>query len=65
LRRPEGLVHSVWHRGTTVVDVTVKDVEEVYTVRVALDRLAATSAQKPASAEQLAEPATVLAHLAP
>ncbi|WP_030177962.1 GntR family transcriptional regulator [Streptomyces sp. NRRL S-813] len=51
----EGLVHSVWHRGTTVVDVTAQDVEEVYTLRAALDRLAATSAQRNATADQLTE----------
>ncbi|MGX4694747.1 GntR family transcriptional regulator [Streptomyces sp. JNUCC 63] len=51
----EGLVHSVWHRGTTVLDVTVQDVEEVYALRAALDRLAATSAQRNATADQLTE----------
>jgi len=40
----EGLVHSAWHRGTHVIDVTPRDVEEVYTVRAALDRLAALTA---------------------
>ncbi|MDI5962148.1 GntR family transcriptional regulator [Streptomyces sp. SL13] len=51
----EGLVRSVWHRGTTVVDITAQDVEEVYAVRAALDRLAATSARRTASEGQLAE----------
>ncbi|TDC61945.1 GntR family transcriptional regulator [Streptomyces hainanensis] len=51
----EGLVHSVWHRGTTVIDVTAQDVEEVYGLRAALDRLAATGAQQNATADQLAE----------
>ncbi|GAB2886455.1 GntR family transcriptional regulator [Streptomyces mayteni] len=51
----EGLVHSVWHRGTTVIDVTAQDVEEVYALRAALDRLAATSAQRNATADQLTE----------
>jgi DNA-binding GntR family transcriptional regulator len=41
----EGLVHSGWHRPTTVVEVTPDDVEEVYSVRAALDRLAATTAR--------------------
>jgi DNA-binding GntR family transcriptional regulator len=50
----EGLVHGGWHRGTAVIDATAQDVEEVYAVRAALDRLAATSAQSNASADQLA-----------
>ncbi|WP_129311529.1 GntR family transcriptional regulator [Streptomyces sp. L2] len=55
LLQREGLVHSVWHRGTTVIDVTVEDIEEVYTLRAALDRLAATSAQRSAAESQLDE----------
>ncbi len=51
----EGLVRSAWHRGTTVIDVTPQDVDEVYTLRAALDRLAATSAQGRATADQLTE----------
>ncbi len=51
----EGLIRSVWHRGTTVVEVTPQDVEEVYALRAALDRLAATSAQRNATADQLTE----------
>ncbi|MGY2062844.1 GntR family transcriptional regulator, partial [Nocardia gipuzkoensis] len=34
----EGLIRSGWHRGTTVIEVTAVDVEEVYTLRGALDR---------------------------
>ncbi|KES04901.1 GntR family transcriptional regulator [Streptomyces toyocaensis] len=49
----EGLVRGGWHRGTTVIDVTAKDVEEVYTLRAALDRLAATTARRTASPENL------------
>ena len=49
----EGLIHGEWHRGTTVIEVTREDVEEVYTVRAALDRLAATTAQSRATDEQL------------
>ncbi|MGV9346703.1 GntR family transcriptional regulator [Streptomyces spiralis] len=60
----EGLVHSVWHRGTTVVDVTAQDVEEVYTLRAALDRLAATSAQRNATADQLTELDTLVRAMA-
>jgi DNA-binding GntR family transcriptional regulator len=40
----EGLVHSAWHRGTKVIDLTVQDAEEVYAVRAALEGLAARSA---------------------
>ncbi|MEU6284454.1 GntR family transcriptional regulator [Streptomyces sp. NPDC047028] len=55
LLQREGLVRSVWHRGTTVIDVTVEDIEEVYTLRAALDRLAATSAQRSSAESQLDE----------
>jgi DNA-binding GntR family transcriptional regulator len=41
----EGIVRSAWHRGTTVIEMTSADIEEVYSVRAALDRLAATTAQ--------------------
>ncbi|MBB4689744.1 GntR family transcriptional regulator [Amycolatopsis jiangsuensis] len=50
----EGLIHGGWHRPTTVVDVTAVDVEEVYSVRAALDRLAATTARAHATPENLA-----------
>lgn len=40
----EGLVQSVWHRGTKVIDLTVRDAEEVYSVRAALEGLATRSA---------------------
>jgi DNA-binding GntR family transcriptional regulator len=40
----EGLVHSAWHRGTKVIDLTVQDAEDVYAVRAALESLAARSA---------------------
>jgi DNA-binding GntR family transcriptional regulator len=36
----EGLLHSEWHRGTRVIDLTIADVDEVYSVRAALERLA-------------------------
>ncbi|QRP48302.1 GntR family transcriptional regulator [Amycolatopsis sp. FDAARGOS 1241] len=49
----EGLVRGGWHRPTTVVEVTPADVEEVYSVRAALDRLAATTARAHASAADL------------
>ncbi|AJZ84904.1 GntR family transcriptional regulator [Streptomyces sp. AgN23] len=60
----EGLVRSAWHRGTTVIDVTEQDVEEVYAVRAALDRLAATSAQGNATADQLTELDTLVQAMA-
>lgn len=40
----EGLVRSAWHRGTRVIDLTVRDAEEVYSVRAALEGLASRSA---------------------
>lgn len=51
----EGLVRSVWHKGTHVIGLTETDVEEVYAVRAALDRLAAVTAATRATAEQLDE----------
>ena len=60
----EGLVHSAWHRGTTVIDVTSRDVEEVYTVRAALDRLAALTARTTASSDQLATLDEIVATMA-
>ncbi|MFF0145043.1 DNA-binding GntR family transcriptional regulator [Amycolatopsis sulphurea] len=50
----EGLIHGGWHRPTTVVEVTAADVEEVYSVRAALDRLAATTAHTHATPDELA-----------
>ncbi|MFI1919667.1 GntR family transcriptional regulator [Nocardia sp. NPDC020380] len=50
----EGLVRSGWHRGTTVIDLTARDVEEVYTLRAALDRVAAVRAQAIAKPDDLA-----------
>jgi DNA-binding GntR family transcriptional regulator len=40
----EGLLHSEWHRGTRVIDLTVADIDEVYSVRAALERLATSAA---------------------
>jgi DNA-binding GntR family transcriptional regulator len=51
----EGLVQSVWHKGTHVIGLTESDVDEVYAVRAALDRLATTSAAARASADDLDE----------
>ncbi|GAA5151094.1 MULTISPECIES: GntR family transcriptional regulator [Amycolatopsis] len=51
----EGLVQSVWHKGTHVIGLTEADVEEVYAVRAALDRLASVTAAERATPEQLDE----------
>jgi DNA-binding GntR family transcriptional regulator len=51
----EGLVHSVWHKGTRVIELTESDIEEVYAVRAALDRLATTTAARQANATHLDE----------
>ncbi|MEU9073924.1 GntR family transcriptional regulator [Kitasatospora sp. NPDC004745] len=51
----EGLVRTGWHRPTTVVAATADDVEEVYRVRAALDRLAAVTAARRATPAQLDE----------
>jgi DNA-binding GntR family transcriptional regulator len=51
----EGLVRGAWHRGTTVIEVTAADVEEVYALRAALDRLAAVTARRTAQEEHLRE----------
>jgi DNA-binding GntR family transcriptional regulator len=48
----EGLVHSAWHRGTRVIELTVTDIEEVYSVRAALERLATCTAAENATAAQ-------------
>ncbi|GAB2987910.1 GntR family transcriptional regulator [Amycolatopsis acidiphila] len=51
----EGLVQSVWHKGTHVIGLTESDIDEVYAVRAALDRLAATSAAARARTDHLDE----------
>ncbi|WP_167474344.1 GntR family transcriptional regulator [Nocardia arthritidis] len=51
----EGLIRGGWHRGTSVIEITARDVEEVYTLRSALDRLAAVTAQAKAGPAQWAE----------
>ena len=40
----EGLVRSEWHRGARVIELSPTDVNEVYTVRAALERLATATA---------------------
>ena len=49
----EGLIRTGWHRATTVIEVTDADVEEVYALRGALDRLAGTTLQKRSAVEAL------------
>lgn len=46
LLQREGLLQSAWHRGTRVIDLTVTDIDEVYSVRAALERLDA-GAERP------------------
>src|SRR5262245_60352579 len=60
----EGLVRSVWHKGTRVIELTEADVEEVYAVRAALDRLAATTAAAHGSAEDFDELDALVAEMA-
>jgi DNA-binding GntR family transcriptional regulator len=47
----EGLLQSAWHRGTRVIDLTVADIDEVYAVRAALERLASCTAAEYAGDE--------------
>ena len=51
----EGLIQSGWHRGTKVIDVTPDEVEEVYAVRAAIERLASRLAADRATEEEVAE----------
>ncbi|MFL1379355.1 MULTISPECIES: GntR family transcriptional regulator [unclassified Nocardiopsis] len=51
----DGLVVSEWHRGARVIELTPTDVDEVYTVRGALERLAAHRAATRVTDAHLAE----------
>lgn len=51
----EGLIRTAWHRGTRVIDITRVDIDEVYSLRAALDRLAALTAHQNAGDHQLAD----------
>ncbi|MDE3722238.1 GntR family transcriptional regulator [Nocardiopsis sp. N85] len=55
LLEQEGLVVSQWHRGARVIEPTPTEVDEVYTVRGALERLAAHRAATRATDSHLAE----------
>jgi DNA-binding GntR family transcriptional regulator len=49
----EGLLQSAWHRGTRVIELTLADIDEVYSVRAALERLACTTAAEHINPEAL------------
>lgn len=51
----EGLVRSEWHRGARVIDLGPQDVNEVYMVRAALERLATVSAAANMTPTRLAD----------
>ncbi|WP_055585618.1 GntR family transcriptional regulator [Peterkaempfera griseoplana] len=51
----EGLIRTAWHRGTRVIDIAPVDIEEVYSLRAALDRLASLTAHRNAGDQQLAD----------
>ncbi|MCL2543890.1 MAG: GntR family transcriptional regulator [Nocardioidaceae bacterium] len=51
----EGLIRTAWHRGTRVLDITRDDIQEVYSLRAALDRLASVTAHDRADDDRLAE----------
>jgi DNA-binding GntR family transcriptional regulator len=51
----EGLIRTAWHRGTRVIEIAPGDIDEVYSLRAALDRLASLTAQRRAGDGQLAE----------
>ncbi|WP_405717813.1 GntR family transcriptional regulator [Streptomyces sp. NBC_01537] len=50
----EGLVHSAWHRGTTVTTLTPQDIAELDSLRGALEHLAVQQVVAHASDEDLA-----------
>lgn len=51
----EGLIRTAWHRGTRVIDIERTDIEEVYALRAALDRLASVTAHQNATDEQFSD----------
>ena len=59
----EGLVVHEPHRGATVGEVSEDDVAEIYSLRLALERLAIEQASRKATAAELAEIEAVLAAL--
>jgi DNA-binding GntR family transcriptional regulator len=60
----EGLVVSEWHKGTWVRSLSRKDVEELYTLRLALDVLAMRTAAANATPESLANLDAAVADMA-
>jgi DNA-binding GntR family transcriptional regulator len=50
----EGLVHSAWHRGTTVTTLTAQDIAELDSLRGALEHLAVQQVVAHASDEDIA-----------
>ncbi len=60
----EGLVRGGWHRNTTVIEVTAEDVQEVYSLRAALDRLAVATARRNATSQHLTELDRLVAEMA-
>ena len=59
----EGLVRSSRNRGVSVVELTRNDLQEIYTLRAALEPLAITLAIQRADAEDLAEMDASLAEM--
>lgn len=60
----EGLVHLERHRGATVSRLSVEEVHEIYSLRVALERLAVERACESATADDLADMHAVLRQFA-
>lgn len=49
----EGLIESEWHRGTRVRTLTKDDIDELYTLRIALEELVMRTAAEKASEDDL------------
>lgn len=60
----EGLVHLRRHRGAQVVELSPSDIEEIYTLRLALERLAAARAASLATEQHFAAFDRVLEQMA-
>src|SRR5581483_9873536 len=57
----EGLIRSSRHRGVTVVELTLRDLHEIYTLRSALEPLAVSLAIRRGTESDLAEIEAALA----